>query len=335
MANISATAGTIVKVLSQITTISVVTEFLKSKSLTSSASGWKELEEKRILPAIDSGKLSLDELMKLLSSSEEHGRQHVFLFKTSPKTAATLFDETKIREGLQKNGAETVIDEPRFLDEPEEMKISEVRINDEYILIKFIETKISMTQVGMETEGNILKKIYEIHKERGVNILKLHRDGLLEIRIGSHRSSGGYAKALKAFETIANDFFPMTSFAYLSVSKLKSNLWDKREELEGKIRFTNWTLKNDYGNSLQASSSSVKDDLRSDKGLQSSLETFIESDAYCDSTNLYFLKSDENSLPSAEIHVLLTGESNEFAITKHCDKEDYEYVLSEIRKLNI
>jgi hypothetical protein len=325
----------LVKVLRQVTTISVVSDFLKSKNLASTASGWKELEEKRIIPAIESGKLSLDELMKLLSSSEEHGRQHVFLFKTSPNKAEMLFNEANIRESLKKNGAETVIEKPIFFNEPEEMKISEARIDDEYILIKYIETKISMKPVGTETEGNILKKVYEIHKERGVNILKLHRDGLLEIRIGSHRSSGGYANALKSFKKNAEGFFPMEYFTYLSVSKLKSNLWDKRDELEGKIRFTNWTLKNDYGNSLQASSSSIKDDLRTDEGLQSSLETFIESDAYCDSTNLYFLEGEGASLPSTEIHILLTGESNEFAITKHCDQKDYEYVLSEIRKLNI
>lgn len=335
MENTFATAATIINLLSQITSLSVVSDFLKSKGLTSSASGWKELQEKRILPAIESGNLSLDELKNLLSTSEEHGRQHVFLFKTSPETAATFFNWDKIKENLRKYGAETVIDKPRLLNEPDEMQISEVRFNNEYVLIKFIETKISMESLGTEQEGDILKKIYQIHKERGVNVLKLHQDGLLEIRIGSHRSSGGYVKPLKAFTAIANDFFTMASFSYLSVSKLKNNLWDKREELEGKIRFTNWTLKNDFGNRLHASSASIKDDLRSDEGLQSSLETFIESDAYCDATNLYFLEGDEGKLPSTEIHVLLSGESNEFAITKHCDQEDYKYVLSEIRKLNI
>lgn len=327
------TAKKIIKLLKEITTLSVVSDFLKSKGLASSASSWHELEKIRLIPAIEKGELTTADLKWLLSSSEEHGRQHVFLYKTSENKAKELSDEARIREKLASTNDEIVIDEPRLLEEPEVMRISEVRLDQGSVLIKYIETKISMKPLDTIQNGDILTKTYTIHKERAVNLIKLHSDGLLEIRIGSHRSAGGYKKDLERFIGIADDFFPHKHFRMLSLSKLKTNLWEKREELEEKIRFTNWTLKNDYGNSLHASSASIKDGLSSDEGLQSSLETFIDAEAYCDSTNIYFLEG-EDGLPSAEVHVLLTGEANEFAITKHCDEDDYEYVLSEIRRLN-
>ena len=39
-------------------------------------------------------------------------------------------------------------------------------------------------------------------------------------------------------------------------------------------------------------------------------------------------------LPSKDVHVILKGKLNEFAIPAQCSKQDYEYVLNQLRKYN-
>ena len=41
-----------------------------------------------------------------------------------------------------------------------------------------------------------------------------------------------------------------------------------------------------------------------------------------------------DTLPSRDVHVLLKGALNEFAVTAKCSKQDYEYVLTQLRKYN-
>lgn len=59
----------------------------------------------------------------------------------------------------------------------------------------------------------------------------------------------------------------------------------------------------------------------------------MEVDGYCSSSNVWFLEG-PSGIPSKKIHVLLSGEMHEFAITMHCRKADYDYVIGKIRFLN-
>jgi hypothetical protein len=70
---------------------------LKERSLTYSATGWDELFEKRIAPAIESAKLDRSDLVNWLRDAEEYGRQHVFLYECS-KNAALLNHLSGIRQ---------------------------------------------------------------------------------------------------------------------------------------------------------------------------------------------------------------------------------------------
>ena len=74
-------------------------------------------------------------------------------------------------------------------------------------------------------------------------------------------------------------------------------------------------------------------DLADDDGTTSSLDAFLDHEAYCEEQNVWF-KELPGGLPGRDIHVLLKGQINEFALTARCDRSEFDYVLNEIRILN-
>jgi hypothetical protein len=73
-------AALVMQLLPCVTSLSVVSEFLKSKGVPHSAGSWEEMHEKRIVPSLHSKKITLPELIHLLGEAEEFGRCHVFLY---------------------------------------------------------------------------------------------------------------------------------------------------------------------------------------------------------------------------------------------------------------
>ncbi len=328
---------TIVKILREVTSLQVVSDFLKDKGLMHSASKWDDMLEKRIYPYVTgrSPKLTIQDLIQLLRDSEESGRQHVFLYKTSKEMATKLLDSAHLHSALDSMGIKDLLNEPKILDQPKDATFSDVRIdsNPPTLVIKRIETRISQKPLGEKIVGDVLTKRYALKRERAVNVIRLHADGLLEVKIGSHSNTSNYKNDIHSFLSTVKPIIPFENFREIPLSNLKDRLWNDRTSLSEIVKFSHSTLRNDKGTVLQAACGSIDYDLIEDEGATSSLDKFIDHDAFCDSSNIWF-KKQESGVPTKDIHVLLSGESNEFALTIHCAKEDYEYVLSKIRELN-
>src|SRR5438477_2437136 len=92
------------ELLSRATSLGVVSEFLKTKGLHHSAGSWDEVREKRIIPAIGRQKLTVDDLVKLLSEVEEFGRNHTFLYQGKQSDIKKLLDENYVSGVSRKLG---------------------------------------------------------------------------------------------------------------------------------------------------------------------------------------------------------------------------------------
>jgi hypothetical protein len=294
--------------------------------------------ERRILPAVKKKDLSIDSLINFLRDSEECGKQHVFLYQCSKARAADFMDRTRIEAVANELGLADLVSTAKILYKPEEEAFTDIRFETDKnentcLYIKSIGTHESRKPLSETIKGNVLTCRYEIKKERAVNVIRLCSNGILEVSIGSHSSSSHYRKDLASLRLKIEHFLPKNHFSEVYLSPLKSKVWNERDSLKNLIRFTNSTLRNDNGTVLQASSGNSESDLVDDEGATSSLDEFIEHDAYCDSSNIWFRKQNDGT-PSKDVHVLLSGETNEFAVTSHCSRSDYEYVLKTIRKLN-
>lgn len=328
----------ILELLEQITSLSVVQEFLKRKGLRHSAGSWTDMRDKRLLPALEDNSIDIGDLIELLRYSEECGRQHVFLYKCTKKQALELMDRGRIAATLRRKNLSHLAQEADVLLEPKHPIIVDVRwegVNvDSALVIKEVETRERRKYARTEIIGNYLHKIYEYSKQRAVNVAKLHSSGFLEIRIASHTNTTKYDGDLVRFFTQIQDFFPSAYFSELSLTTAKDKFWTDRENLRSLIRYTNAIVCNVDGNLLHASTGSDQSDLSGDTNIGKSLDLLLEqdADAFCKEANLWFRKID--NILSTDIHVLLDGEINEFALPGNCSPEDYQYVLSQIRHHN-
>jgi hypothetical protein len=344
MRNNTKSVKLIVKLLRQTSSLAIVSEFLKAKGLTHSASSWDEMENKRIIPAINSKRLNIQDLIELLRNVEEYGHQHVFLYKCiDPSDAAILMGQERVNSIMSKCGLADLIKSPKVLDQPQSPEISDIRLEPvssekaHQFIIKIIETRKTeeLISESENSKGDILTKRWKIKKERAINLFKLNSDGLLELRITSQSNSARYKSKVDMMWNIVEDFLPKDKFKEISLSNAKKTLWNDRNSLQDKIRFSDVTLKNDTGNTIKAATGSPVSSLYEDAGINSSMEAFVAHDAYCDSHNVWFkITSESDQDKSREIHVLLSGEVNEFAITANCSSQEYEYVYDQLRNFN-
>lgn len=325
----------VTELLRQTTSLGIVSEFLKSKGLRHSAGSWDELHAKRILPALIDGTLTVADLVSLLRLVEECGRQHVFLYKCSERTATQLMASSHVESVLATMGLKALLTAPRILDQPSKPTIVDVRwagaAKTQQLIIKVVEQRKYQRLVSDEDDGHRITKIYERINERAVNIARLHADGFLEMRIASHTNSSEYEKDVEAFWAHIGPLVPLDEFAEVSLSAAKQNLLSRRATLTGKIRFSNSTLRNDKGTVMRAACMLDGADLMKDRVAVDCIDRFLQT-AQCDSQNIFF-----RAIPPTyprEIHVRLDGRVNEFAVTASCSLAEYEYVFSELRTLN-
>lgn len=325
----------IFNLLKQTTKMDTVKDFLKSKRLHHSSGSWEELYSKRIVPALIDGGITTEELIDLLRKAEEFGRQHTFLFKCTPSKAADLMDAVRVKGILGSKGLTGLLTKPAVLDQPETATISDIRWegagSSAKLLVKIVEQRRYERLFDDRREGNTIIRKYELVFERGVNIVQLHADGLLELRITSHSNSSNYENDLVRLWS-SNLLFDAKDFQPISLYSAKQKLWSDQKSLSTFIRYSNSTLKNDQGNSIKAASGGIEADLADDSGMISSVEAFMEHDGFCDASNIWFKKS--ASEPTEDVHMILSGQINEFTIPAHCNKENYEYVLKKLRSFN-
>jgi hypothetical protein len=326
----------IIDLLRHSSSLQVIREFLKAKGLAYSG-GWEDMYSKRIGPAVAAHQIKNAELIALLRSVEECGRQHVFLYTCSKSRALEIMDRERISGILKKNGREDLLVAPRVIDQPREPELVDVRWEsadvDLNLVVKEIELREYHVYIGTEIHDGNVHKIYARKLQRAVNLAKLHRDGLLEIRLSTLANTSRYEDAIRRFWKQINALIPADDFSELSLSPAKDRLWVERLTLAKLVRYSDSTVRDEAGNVLRAVTGSDKDDLNQNVAVGQSLDFLLGNDknAYCEGANIWFKKTDGLS---TESHVLLNGESNEFALPANCSEADYNYVLSQLRHFN-
>lgn len=321
------------------TSIAVVRDFLKSRGLPHSAGSWEDLRTKRILPAYDEGHVSLADLQALLRRTEGFGRQHVFLFKCPEDRAAMMAAQDRVRRVLNENSIAEVDADPLVVELPDQPMFVDVRFAEvdgvQTVLFKEVEKRTSRKLASELTDESAmtLTKVYTFEHQRAINVARLWANGLLEVRIASRDNSTRYKDDLAVFFHRLRLIFPRTEFREVSLGGLKKNLWDRRAELQNLVKFSTYTLRDDEGMSLRANTALNTDDLAGSERIANSLAEFDTDTTYCCDSNVYFKILEGGELVK-EVHVLLNGEDNEFAVTAAVTEEEYEYVLRQVLEHN-
>jgi len=321
------------------TSIAVVRDFLKSRNVPHSAASWEELRTKRIVPAVEEGKISLSDLQALLRRTEGFGRQHIFLFKCPAERAEAMAADGRVRRLLAEKGVGEVGDDPLIVDLPPEPTFVDARFANaggvKSVVLKEVEKRTSRKLTSETTDETAMTytKVYQVEHQRAINVARLWANGLLEVRIASRDNATRYRDDLAQFFNRLKPIIVRNEFTEVSLNQLKKNLWAKRAELQNLVKFSTYTLRDDEGMSLRANAVLSTDDLAGSERIAKSLAEFHSDAAHCSDSNIYF-KIVENGETIKEIHVLLNGEDNEFAVTAAITEEEYEYVLRQVLQHN-
>ena len=83
---------------------------------------------------------------------------------------------------------------------------------------------------------------------------------------------------------------------------------------------------------MSVSSSAQEDNLSTDGGSTAAMQSFLNGDGHIVGANLYVKIPDTD--PAREVHLLISGDVNEFAVPVSCSAGDYEHVRRKILALN-
>jgi hypothetical protein len=327
----------IFNLLRQTTSISVVSNFLAGKNLNHSAGSWDDLFSKRIIPALDKHELTEDDFLDLLRSAEEHGKQHIFLFKCSAAKAKDLLDENLFLATAKKHGLLSLLTKPTILDQPSQPTIADLRFGQAEaggIVLKEVEKRIKQIRQGEEKQGSNLVVTYRLESRRAVNVVRLSRDGMLEVRVASYDSNSPkqYENDVTRLFGLFQPFIGAVEFNLVSLDKAKRFTYKNAAILGNKIRFSNITIQNDDDTRITASVGTSDANLLLSTAIQESLNNYSKHEGHFASSNFYFLPTING--PSKETHVVISGQPNEFTIPVSCNRADYEYILNQIRSYN-
>lgn len=330
----------IFELIKKSTSQNIVKEFLESKKLPKTADNWDGYYSQRIYPALEQGLITVSELRGLLSRVEECGRQHIFLFKCDPDQAKLMLDPNRVLKIAADVGLQDLLKEPKDLDLPSSPEIVDIRCEKilapdigETLTIKVVETREIRTFFGERRDassGNLIKE-YKIDRRRAVNVARLHDNGLLELRIASRDNTVKYLDDVRILWGKISKFILFSEFNKVSLDRAKTMLVKDRSLISG-VRYSQSSAKNDYGCVMQIATSTQDESLTSDLGSMAAITEFLEQDGFVTGANVYL--EIPNALKKQELHVLLSGEVNEFAIPVACTPEEYAYVLGKILSIN-
>lgn len=325
------------QLVEQAGTLEAVRDLLRAKQRPFSAGSWEFMFKERVRPALEAGALSEDDLLALLRDSEEYGRQHVFLFKRT--TGTGLPDNGAIRRWLKRSGAEDVIERPLLVDKPGQATIAEVRRErgkgGDNLVVKIVETRTYKTRVSEVEQGSRTIVTYERETVRAINVVRLHSDGMLEVRVYSHRNAGGdYSRELSRLIKVVSGIFPPIHYVDWSLHRAKAALLDQHHALNGTIRYSDTEIRSDKGSIFHLTTGPQEADLFADAAAEEGHKGFTkQGNTSCSGLNVWW-RAQKLGPPSRDVHVLLSGEPNEFAVTQQCTPSDYEHVFAAIRSLN-
>lgn len=324
----------VLKLLPQATTLEKISDFLKSKGLHFSAPNWDFMVKSRLSGYLDDGSIVLEDLVHILNESEENGKQHIFFYKCDDeKYVQELFDIDHLSELLINNDLLEKFTSPEVLDIPEEPTVSQIRIEEDKLIFKILQKK-QFTKIHKESlDGKFLTKVYEIGHERGVNVVKLHKNGILDVCLSLRSgSSKVYQEDMRQILQILSKIINFMKFSNYPIDNAKEYVWNNRDALSSEVRFTNTIVKDDLGFSIDAKADELNNILDNDT-ITNGISNMLNNDAYVFSQNIYF-NSRAPNLPHKHVHVILKGAPNELVIPTVCEKNDYEHVIKRIKELN-
>ena len=301
-------------------------ELLRSKGLPFAATSWAELREKRLVPALEKGDLNRNDIIDLLRVSEEYGHQHVYLFRTSTARVQELTQRGRIQQLLTGRGDEDVLSSHRIVNVPDQPQITDVRWDDDKLVIKIVEPRVLEDRIEEPGEnGERVIRLVPVRK-RTVTVFSLHADGLLELRIRARSNKQNYEADIENGWNTVGEILPRQYFEEESLVPaciFMTENWERKQE-EYLLRVTEGMTP--QGRRILFASQHKSEGVLADEILKSAVDGLTGGGTYYDAVNAQFQCSGK------EVNVKVGGRAHEFVL--RAPREHYDHVLARLREYN-
>lgn len=323
-------------------TLEQASNFLKEYNVASSASSWADMREKRLKPPLESGLIPEADLLRYLAEVEEHGDQHVLLFQKLKKANNQfLFDANSLQKILAVTHPHITVNRYSFSHLPDNPTLIEVRIGEinglRTCIFKIVESRFALAppEEYIEDGYQVTRRQRNIY--RAVNVVRFREDGLVDMRIFSHRDVADYEATALTLWTLLGKIVSRDDYHPRPLDAAKDALWDptKRASVEKLFSIRASHLRNGSGNRVQAATGPVGNSMLDDPDLVASVDRFHNkpSGSYVDRTSCALKASGSKGILARDIGLVIHGAPHEYILTSHITRREYEYVLEQLLTL--
>jgi hypothetical protein len=318
-------------------TLGEISKFLANKGLPSSASSWPETFE-RLAGLINSSKLSRTDILSLLQDAEEYGRQHVFMSTCSKSVALGLINQNTLLNNLAALNNTEIFSKPLIVAKPKGLQLTEARIDVPKtgglgsLIIKAVDVHSYRERTDKQINGDIEIETYEWRHDRVVDLISVRADGLMEVRIQSRKNVADYVTLANNLIAKATGLLDPLKFAPFSLAKARISLIEKRYTLSHIVELADNQLRDSEGRIITVATGHRQQELypkgsASDKAVQGFMSV---GKPKCDEVDCFWIPRKGTPVPTQDLHTLISGADNEFTLTTHCGRKDYEYALAQL-----
>lgn len=306
--------------------------FLASRGLSFSAGSWDFMIKERLRKHLKEGSISVFDLAEFLGECEEHGRQHVLLFKASKKERLRIFSDGFVESICKKEPRFPNFNERSVVKVPSAPTISEVRESivegQRCFIIKVIEKRHARDEKTYKEweEGGRLFTSVETQPYRAANIVRIREDGLCEARVFSHADAYAYEIEARALIKLLTPMLDHTEYQNFTLRDARHFVCDPRFRPKAKEIFDlkhTEHLDNSDGR-LRPSVSGPGRSMLENDGITKAMDAFGASGSTVHRAGLTLKRREPLN---RGLNLGLSGADNEFFLTAQVTKIEYEYVL--------
>lgn len=296
-----------------------VADLLRAKNIPHS--GTKDELRQRLGENLESGNMTIEELITLLDQIEGNGNQHIYLHRCSQGYLRKLKQENYVRHQLEEAGQGDLYNRNQPLLLPQQPTISSITHNDRWLRLKWVEKREWYELISDQMENGLRVKKYEPHITRGITIFRIDLvSGNAELMIQRLPRGTNYEEVRERYDQELGRMIDLDAFSLLDTGQAIGRIEDSGEVERracnyitvagGKAGFKSRSRGADY-----ISDPSLK---RARSALGTSIAGLLG--------NFYWLPC-ENLSRKIHTHIYL----NRVGIFGECTEQEVNYVLSRIR----
>lgn len=316
--------GLLATAMRDVSSLSVAGHLLGELDLPRTVGSWSKLKERlEQVPPTDR--------FALLEQMEEHGQQHILLYRGKANALPT---EASLDKVLKRQGT--------HLNDQTPLRISSdshavVRHEDSSITVKYVNEKsASRREVLTRIAGGRELRIIRHMKVRRVRMVRLHDDGLIEVRLGSiqnaeRRTRHSYqSEAVELARMVVRAFAP--NFGEISMQSLDSfrnAIWQHSAGSDRVVILAH-KFRTDEGSEISLRARECTDNLSNDGLVSDTNENIQAADGVQHGPGEIHWLQHANG-PSMTVAVRFHDDPNEFSPTRAGLKDDFDLVFRAMR----